>query len=473
MSVVNVQPNRIIAVNQLQLGVHPDWQNWVSFVNEAIYGELLRNANIKLIRVFDFRPTTPKLMPCTYWDEATKTGTWDWTNVDAFTGKVFEVGAEPLFCLGWARSTAMQDYVPLGMALNPTTGLPYPDSYAAYAREWVRHFKQAGLPVRFYEIMNEPYAYFGWTPDASKLAYFTDLYNASALAMKAENPALIIGNDFNTRKQVLDYWLSQGVETDSLNFHKYDSGVIDPSDPSYRTDAQIFNDAETRMFTSSPLGRSVKDSQQLYYAQRGKLLPIINSESNMNYAWEDGSDPRIVRMSGAVWLALVLRTSMLNGLSFHVHFNMAGSRSWEQTKPLDGAGFGLIDSDSKRPWGIYYVCRIIGPNLDVGDSIVEAITGDARLRVIAWHHKNQLKILVINKTHDLIDVTLQGAGTCSYWKIDETMPYDNVSIMEGTINAGEPLRLEGYTVLLATSVRRYVFKRWQDGDTNPSKVINM
>jgi hypothetical protein len=447
--IVNVYPSKIVGVNQLQLGVQTDWEDWKRLVNEPVYGELLKDASVKLVRQVDFRPTTPKLMPCISWDETTKTGTWDWTYVDAFTRKVFEIGAEPLFCLGWARAVMRADELPPGMAINSETGLPYPDSYAVYAREWVKHFKQAGLPVRFYEIMNEPGAYFGWTPDAAKLRYFTDLYATSYQAMKTENPALIIANDFNTRKQVLDYWLSQGVDMDSLNFHKYDSGVIDPTDPSYKTDAQLFIDAETRHFGVNPLGRSVMDSWQVYYNTRGKGLPIIDSEANVNSHWETGTDIRNANMCGAVWLALVLRMSMLNGLSYHAHFQMASSYNWEKiNRPLDGAGFGFINSDNKKPWAPYYLYRMVGPNLAVGDRIVQADTQDARLRVVAWRHGNMLNILVVNTSHDMVEVKLQGVSeACSYMKIDEIMPFENVQIEEGTVDVGT-IALSGYTVML-------------------------
>jgi hypothetical protein len=453
--------------------VQADHYDWNLLVNKPVYGELLKAANIKLVRHFDFRGV-PKIMPCVNWNETTKTGTFDWTNVDVFTRKVFELGAEPLFCLGWARPD-IQDYIPPGMAVNPSTGLPYPESYAAYCAEWVKHFKQIGLPVRFYEIMNEPFAYFGWTPDATKLKYFTDLYVASYQAMKIENPALIIGNDFNTRKQVLDSWLNWGVEMDSLNFHKYDSGTADPSDPNYETDLKLFTDAETQYFGSSPLDRSVMDSQQVYYNARGKILPIICSESNVNGAWREGTDIRNVNMCGAVWRALVLRMSILNRINYVLQYTMSSSYAFGKTQKFDGAGFGFINDDNKKPWPPYYVFRMIGSNLDIGDRVVQASVVDPRLRVVAWIHRDKLNVLLVNKSHDYIEADIQGVpGPFSYMKIDETIPFDDMYIEEGTVNV-ESIPLRGYTVMLLqtqyTGPRRYVFKQWQDGDTNPVKTI--
>ncbi len=99
--IVNV--SKIIGVNNLSLGFQLDWHRWKTFIDRPVQWQLARNASFKIVRVFDFRPTNPRLMPCLYWNESAKTGVWDWTWVDLLTQKIFEIGAEPLFCLGWAR----------------------------------------------------------------------------------------------------------------------------------------------------------------------------------------------------------------------------------------------------------------------------------------------------------------------------------------------------------------------------------
>ena len=445
-SLVNVHSDELV-INQLSLGIQTDY-SWKNLIDVPAYSTLLQAVNIKLVRVFDFRPTTPKLMPCTQWNEATKTGTWNWTNVDAFTRKVFGIGAEPLFCLGWATNeTGIISKIPPGMTLDPVTKLPNPASYAAYASEWVRHFKQVGLPVRLFEVMNEPNAYF--LSDSVKIGYFSALFKASYQAMKAENPDIIVGNDCDSIPALLDYWLSHGIETDSINFHKYDGyGIIDPSSPSYRSDSQIFGYAESRCFTSLGLGRSVTDSRNVYYQSRGKVLPIMNTEANVNAHWETGTDIRNVNMVGAVWLALVLRTSILKGLSIHVYFNLESSYNWEKTKPMGGAGFAMINSDNKKPWAPYYVYRMIGPNIGINDKVLQTDVADTRLRVIAWLHESNINVLLINRSHDQIHVQLVGTpANMTSMKVNESIPFENMSLIEETANASDIL-LSGYTVQL-------------------------
>jgi hypothetical protein len=410
-------------------------------------------------------------------------GTFNWQDVDALVDAIFSVGAEPLICLGYAVSNGLTD-MPPGMGVNSATGLPYPDSWAAYCAEWVKHFKQTGKPVHFYEIINEPWMYFGWN-DYGKIGNFTALFNAATQAMKTENPNVLLGFDGTNRKPVLNYWLNPsfggahqvGADLGFISFHKYDSGAI-----GRYTDEQMFSRAESFQVLTDPGGPEdgyygIEDSQQIYYNARGKLIFVINSESCFNAAWQTGTDPKIQQMAGAVWLALLLRASLLEGLNQSVYFTFCSSKSWETSnKPSGGFGFGMINSDDKKPWYPYYVHYMIGKNLEVNDPVFEAVTTDNRLRVLAWKNRDKLNIYLINKSHDQVEVSLKGiSGKLSYLKIDETIPYTTPALQEGETSA-ESIMLNGYTIMLLQqpfTPRKWMFKQWQDGDTNPIKTINV
>ena len=99
-----------------------------------------------------------------------------------------------------------------------------------------------------------------------------------------------------------------------LSFHKYDA-----SEDYVYSDEQMFIRAETRKIESDSFFYGIKDAQQKYFDERGKTIPVINSESNFNSAWKEGSDPKIVQMSGAVWTALLLRSSIINGLDYNIY----------------------------------------------------------------------------------------------------------------------------------------------------------
>ena len=122
---------------------------------------LSKNMNSQYVRFFN-----NLFEPCTQWYESTKTGTWDWTELDKQVKAIFAIGAEPIIVLGFYSWTTKTLQVPDGMAfISKTGGLPSPDSWAAYCKAYVSHFKQLNLPVRYYEIFNEPFNYWkvdGW-----------------------------------------------------------------------------------------------------------------------------------------------------------------------------------------------------------------------------------------------------------------------------------------------------------------------
>jgi len=447
---VTINISRVIGINNLSLGLQLDWE-WKAWLDSPTRIELARNASFRIIRFFDFRPTTPRLMPCTYWDEASQTGTWDWTNVDNFVQAIFDVGAEPLICFGWpmANSTKTQNTIPSSMALNPITQLPYPNSYAKYCTEWVKHFKEKGWPVRLYEIFNEPYAYFGWSPNLTKLEYFKNVWNTCAKAMRAENPAVLLSFDFIMSKTVLNYWLTNnGENVDFLDFHKYDCWAA--SGTGYFNDTDLLVRAETERFeTTDTYG--VYDAQEIWLNARGVILPIICSESNLNAAYQNGTDPRIQKTIGAIWTALVLREAILKGLSCYVYYNFGSSGS--KVAPSGGIGFGMINLDTDRPWYPYYVHQMIGNSLSVGDRIVESTSSSDDLRVLAWIHNRIVNVLIVSKIDHSYSINLHGfKGELELIKIDDTIPWENASLQTYLFYAGEPLIVSGYTVALAQTI---------------------
>ncbi|MEM2506234.1 MAG: hypothetical protein QXF61_04240 [Nitrososphaeria archaeon] len=439
---ITVDVSKVIGVNNLSLGFQLDWLSWLGFINYPVRRQLALEAGFKLVRVFDFRQTNPRLMPCIYWNESSRTGVWNWTNIDALVQKIFEIGAEPLFCLG--NGNNIQNYIPQGMAINPITGLPYPESYAAYAGEWVKHFKERGLLVRFYQIINEPAAYFGWNPpNKTKLNYYVELWNTVARVMRAIDPNVKLSHDCITRKGVLEYWIQYGDDIDFLDFHKYDCFNMPPD---YDETTTLLR-AETRYFETGPTAWGVDDARRMWYNARGKWLPVINSESNLNAYCATGTDPRIQQMFGAVWTSLVLRTGILKGLSYNVYFEFSSSKSYGETTETGGYGFGMINSDNNKPWYPYYVHYMIGSNLSVGDLIVETTSSSDDLRALAWIHNQKLNVLLICKVNKPITVILNGIqGEMKILKIDGTISWTNPSLQTQIVNAGELIIFNGYTI---------------------------
>jgi hypothetical protein len=446
---VALAPNHPVGTNNMSLGFMLDYE-WKYYLSIPALREKPRDINPKLIRVFDWKTDEPRASPhpCTYWNETTGTGSFDWSDVDSLVQSILITNSEPLFALGAYGWPTDGPQIPPGMAVNPDTNLPYPQSFAAYASEWVKHFKAVGLPVRFYEIVNEPWTYFGWERvDLGRLANYMQLFNAAATSMRRENPNVLVSFDFITRKPVLDYWLTNGgADVDYLSFHKYDSGA-----GSQKTDQEILMAAEQQYYDVLPMGYSLAEAKRVWFNARGKLLPTMNSESNLDSAWIGGSDPRIQQMIGAVWLALSLRTGVLQDLTYNVYYTLYSSASLAKKRGEVGVGFGMINSDDLRPWYPYYVHYMLGRSLGVGDPLIDVTSSSEDVRPLAWLHNGELKILLICKVDQPRTVYLQGlTGQASLMKIDNTIPWTAPSVQKAVVDANAPLIVNGYTVALLT-----------------------
>jgi len=433
---VNVNLSDVIGSNNLSLGFMLSYE-WKIWRDSAVRRQLAEDAGFKMVRIFDFL-----INPCSYWNESSRSGIFNWANVDLLVQRVFEVGAEPLVCLGNLDHTIE---IPLGMAVNSTTGLPHPESFAAYCAEWIRHFKVAGLHVRYYEVFNEAWYYFyrNWNWNEVKAGYFLELFNTCYYAMHAENDQILVGNDASLHRKFLDYWKAHEGFLDFLSFHKYDCDGISMGDetPLLR--------AERRYFVTDSLFYGINDARQIW----GANLPAIASECNWAATCVNGTDPRIQQVVGTVWLALVLRTAILENVQYYLYFSFSSSKSWElANKPSGGFGFGMINHDDNQPWYPYYLQKLIGTNLSIRDLIIESETSSNEIRSLAWFHGGTLNILLISKINETRIINLQGVvGQLNFSKIDNNVSYLTPSIQIGQVNATDALITNGYTVILLQS----------------------
>lgn len=435
---VNVNPSNVIGTNKYQTGFQLDGPDLYYWRTRSALREPAYDANFGLVRMWD-----TQIQPCTRWYESSRTGSWNWNTVDQLVEQIIDIGAEPLIVLGFYHWDTDSLLKPSGMATNPKTGLPYPASYAAYCREWVKHFEQKGYPVKFYEFVNEPIFYFGWVADDTKLGYFIDLYNAVYDAMKAENSNILLGTDGSIMKKVLNGFIEDARPLGFLSYHAYGCGSTSTSDDS------VFSAAETKYLVETSNVYGVEEARRLYKQKRGIELPVINSEYNLNFQYSSGTDPRTQKIQGGVYNALWIRTAVLNGYSYGLYFHWASSYSSERRKPTGGAGMGMVNLDDNDPWIPYYVFQMIGNNLDVGDYIYESSSSSEDVRVLSWRHDDDIYTLLIHKDDSSETVYINGlSGTLEYQKIDENTYWLNPSITTGTVSSSSSISLSGYTVML-------------------------
>jgi len=437
---VVIDQSDIIGTNSFSIGFQLDGPDIKKWRDSSELQELAQEANFKLVRFFEHRLGKP----CVYWNEATRSGQWDWSDLDLLVERIFDIGAEPLIALGFVGyETRRLTSVPNGMSYDSVTGLPDPDQWAAYCAEWVKHFKQKGFPVRYYEMINEAYHYFDWPATQPKLSYYMDLYNAAAKAMRAVNSDVLIGNDAFILKSVLDYFISDGEDLDFLSYHAYGTSSLSA------TDADIFDAAETKYIEESRTVYGVEKALELYLNYRGIELPVIHAENNVNYHFTEGTDPRIQKMQGAVYNALSFRTSILNGYFHTSYFHFASSARSQEQNPSGGLGFGMVNSDNNQPWYAYYAHQLVGGNLDVGDFLIETTSNSEGVRTVGWINENKLNVLLICKVDQDITVNLNGvSGYFDYFKMDNSVSWRTPRVQSGRINVENPLVLDGYTVML-------------------------
>jgi hypothetical protein len=456
-STVTANFDTSIGTNQLVVGTQIDFGNVATFAASTARQTIAKNINVGLIRFFDihvgYASNSYSYQPCRSWNEDAKTGSFVWTTADDVVKAIFAIGAEPMIGLGYAGYNPGLVHRPSGMRINPTTLLPAPATWAAYCAAWVQHFKSVGLPVRFYQIVNEPFAYYGWTPNTTRLAYYGALYNESYKAMKAIDSSLIIDFDCNYQQTVLDYFIKNHIYIDAIDYHKYDGqGAILPTEQYYKTDPALFTLAEKEHFTDGyPFAKSVTNAKAYYESATGRKVLMINSESNVNAAWRNGTDPRNVQMNGTIWDALVLRKEILLGLNYDIRFTFSGSKSYALTKP-NGYGFGMIDSDNNKPWYPYWLYKMIFSNLKVGDTLYQSTATSANIRSLAWKHNglNNLLLICMSPSDETIQLSTK-MNSVNYSLIDNSISFLNSATQLGTLTSSTGsynITFKGYSVLL-------------------------
>ena len=438
---LTVNPLSTIGTNNLSLGfnLHHDYER-STWYSRSTLSQMGVDINARMIRLLTY-----KIESCTSWNDATKTGTFNWQNVDSMIQRVFQTGAQPLITIGFAYSSGIE--IPPGMSLNPATGLPYPDSFAAYCREWVKHFQQVGLPVKYYEIMNEAWYYFypNWNWNEAKAQNFLTLYNTAYNAMHTQNSQVLIGNDAALHRRFLDFWKANGGKLDFLSFHKYDCDnlAMDDSTPLSR--------ADRRYFISDSYYYGVKDARQLW----GSALPAISSEGNWAAFCSQGTDPRIQQVVGAVYVALALRMAVLENVQYSLYYSFSSSKSWElANKQTGGYGFGMINQDDNKPWYPYYVQYLVGHNLAVGDSLLETSSSSSDVRALSWIHEGTLNTLIACKVNEPRTIRLLGlTGNLNLFEINEEISYTTPTIQSAQVEVENALVINGYTVILLQTIK--------------------
>ena len=420
---ITVDPNVITSYNKQELGTQLDYSDWKHITGKASgdYTPFLETLNIKIIRVFVYRQNdlNPASVygPCSNWDTASHTGTWNWANMDLIVDTIRNMGAEPLLVLMHPWTTLPFPRNPTGMSTDPSTSLPYPDDWAIYCSEWVKHY---GNEVKYYEIMNEPYQYWGWTPDTVKLTRLMTLYTSAYNSMKAINPNLTISCDADMIKSVLQYKKNNNIPMDIFDYHGYGGAKVTD------TLSQVFGMAGTYLTVESPSRYTYSEAKSYI----GKDIPIIDSETNFNYACSP-TDPRNQQIDGAIFNALQLIIGAETGVSYRIHY-ITGS--------VEGQ-WGFINSGTNTPFKTYYLYKMFGQNLFKGDPLYKTTSGSSDIETLSWKHGNTLYLMTVNKGATSQRLSISGMTPQSSTLVDA-----NNDELVKSYSSG--VTLPGYSIML-------------------------
>jgi len=440
--------------NNLQLGVQLDWNDWKKIINNQNYQDYVTAFNCKLYRIFVFRQDgigeegVNNTGPIIEWNSIYHNGTFDWTEMDQLIEKIHELGGEPMLCLMYPYRNSSIHHKPTNMTTDEFTGLPDPDDWAEYCRVWVHKY---GDKVRFWEVMNEPDLYWGLDIEESgKVENLTNIYLAAYHAMKNESSSILISHSEVQDYDIFQNYTNDGIPFDYLNFHYYGTG----GDTSYRVNSKD-------VFTNADTGYSVELKNNLlsldYIRSLSNVTEIIQicGETNFNSAWKNGSDFRNQKMDGAVFDALQIVNAMKVGSDYRIHFHLSSKPEYDESNNFSNwnLGFGMINQENALPYYPWYVYKMIGGNLEVGDPIYTVESNNSYVNSISWRHNDDLNALLIHSDTVNREIEISGLyGEFNFTKIDETFEYWRAQEQDGIINLSEEnLILEGYSVVLLQS----------------------
>lgn len=377
--------------------------------------------------------------PCTYWNEGTKTGTWDWSEYDDLMEKLIAINIDPMLCLGYYSSSLdRMSSLPSGMTANyGGTHLPNPDQYKEYAKDWVEHWIAEGLDITYYEIMNEAWNYYGWGgSDTTRLGYFKTFFNAIATSMRTADATIKLGCDASmmSSNDHTAWWATNIVDLDFLSWHSYLTGSTSSTDSYLISKAQY---DEGGLYGGNDY---IDPARETYHSIKGIWLDTICSEENLSWAWDPG-EVRCIQILNAICEALRYRTYILNG-------HVLSALYWEYS----GRGsyyLRMINYDTNQRHYPYWLHNLMFSDevgsLSSGDSIVSSSSSLSTIVPLAWKHSDITTIMLVNKGTSSKTISLSGVtGTYDTWKLED----GTESLQTGTQNVASEFTLGDYTILL-------------------------
>lgn len=307
---------------------------------------------------------------------------YDWTGLDRLFDALLARRIRPFVELGFTPD-AMKTSNQTIFYWKGNTSHPEPGPWRALVDAFVRHVRArygaAEVRCWYFEVWNEPNLA-GFWEKADQEAYF-QLYEASARAIKAIDPALRVGGPATAGAAWVPAFLARAAErripVDFVTTHTYgvDGGFLDEKG---QDDNKLSTNPDAILADVRKVRREID-------ATPYKGRPLYFTEWSASYNPRDPVHDSYI--SAAYILEKVRATrGLAQGMSYWTYSDLFEEAGPPPT-PFHG-GFGLMNREGirKPAWFAYkYLHALTGREVPTGDAQAIATTDGAHNAVLAWN----------------------------------------------------------------------------------------
>lgn len=306
---------------------------------------------------------------------------YDWRKIDQLYDALLGMGIKPFVELGFT-SEAMATSPQTIFYWKGNTSHPEPRAWSALVDAFVRHLRSryGAAEVRswYFEVWNEPNLS-GFWEGADQKAYL-ELYEASARAIKAIDPALRVGGPASAGAawvpELLDYAAARHIPVDFIATHTYgvDGGFLD----------EMGHDDNRLSRNPDAVVGDVRRVRQQIAASKSPGLPLFFTEWSASY---NPRDPVHDSYVSAAYILTKLRATrgLAQGMSYWTYSDLFEEAGPPPT-PFHG-GFGLMNREGirKPAWFAYkYLHLLRGREVASADPQSWIATGNGRTAALVW-----------------------------------------------------------------------------------------
>lgn len=313
---------------------------------------------------------------------------YDWSGIDRLYDALLAKGIRPFVELGFTpevmKTSELTIFYWKGNTSHPKLG-PWRDLIDAFVRHVRERYGAEEVRKWFFEVWNEPNLD-GFWEKADQAAYF-ELYDVSARAIKAIDPALKIGGPSTAGAAWVPEFLAHvarsGSGVDFVTTHTYgvDGGFLDEK-----------GEQDTKLSPSpDAVVGDVRRVREQITASPYPTLPLYFTEWSTSYNPRDSVHDSYI--SAAYILDKLKRTQgLVQSMSYWTYTDLF-EEPGPPTAPFQG-GFGLMTPQGVRKpaWFAYkYMNALRGQEIASSDGQVFAARDGGRIAVVAyaWRHPDQ------------------------------------------------------------------------------------